>query len=96
VTRTDWNSAAYSVNTLVRAVGYAQNQSLANRAFLYDSTSGVTSDLNSYPLDGGQTPASLGWTLTSAASINDGGVMVGYGTISGRSTCWIIYLKCRD
>jgi len=96
VTRTDWSSAAYSVNKLGRAVGYTQNQSLANRAFLYDSLTDTTSDLNSYPLDGGQTPAGLGWTLTSAASINDVGVMVGYGTISGRSTCWIIYPKCQD
>ena len=84
------------MNKLGKAVGYAQNQSLANRAILYDSTTLVTSDLNSYPLDGGQTPASLGWTLTSAASISDGGAMVGYGTISGRSTCWIIYPKCQD
>jgi hypothetical protein len=96
VTRTDWSSAAYRVNKLGKAVGYTQNQSLANRAFLYDSLTDVTTDLNSYPLDGGQTPASLGWTLTSAASINDLGVMVGYGTISGRSTCWIIYPKCQD
>lgn len=84
------------MNKLGKAVGYAQNQSLANRAFLYDSVTATTSDLNFNPLDGGQTPASLGWTLTSAASINDAGVMVGYGTISGRSTCWIIYFKCQD
>jgi len=45
-------------------------------------------------LDGGQTPAGLGWTLTQA--INDSGVIVGYGSISGRSTCWIIYPKCQD
>jgi probable HAF family extracellular repeat protein len=96
VTRTDWNSAAYGVNKLGQVVGYAQNQSLASRAVLYSTVTGNTTDLNSYPLDGGQTPASLGWTLTSAVSINDAGVMVGYGVISGRSTCWIIYLKCQD
>jgi len=38
----------------------------------------------------------LGWTLTQAQAINDSGVIVGYGSISGRSTCWIIYPKCQD
>ena len=31
-----------------------------------------------------------------AQAINDAGVIVGYGTISGRTTAWILYLKCQD
>ncbi len=84
------------MNKFGQVVGYAQNQSLANRAALYSVVTGVTTDLNSYPLDGGQTPAGLGWTLTQAQAINDSGVIVGYGIISTRSTCWIIYPKCQD
>ena len=49
-----------------------------------------------FTLDGGQTPASIGWTLTSAVSINDFGAMVGYGSNALGNTCWIIYPKCQD
>ena len=56
----------------------------------------MTTDLNNFTLDGGQTPASLGWALTSAVSINDSGVMVGYGSYLGQLTVWIIYPKCQD
>jgi len=47
-------------------------------------------------LDGGQTPAGLGWTLTSAVSINDAGFMVGYGSNATGTHSWIIYPKCQD
>lgn len=96
VSRLDWYSEAYGVNGLNQAVGRAQNQSLAYRAFLYKPGNGGVIDLNTITLDGGQTPASLGWTLTQAQAINDGGVIVGYGSISGRNTAWIIYPKCQD
>ena len=96
VTRTDWSSAAYGVNKLGQVVGYAQNQNLANRAVLYDDRTGMTMDLNTYQLDGGQTPAGLGWTLSSAVSINDFGVIVGYGSNASGNTCWIIYPTCQD
>ena len=96
VTRNDWNSAAYGVNKLGQVVGYAQDQSLASHAVLYSDVTGTTTDLNNFALDGGQTPASLGWTLTSAVSINDLGVIVGYGSNAGGNTCWIIYPKCQD
>jgi hypothetical protein len=56
----------------------------------------MTIDLNTLPLDGGQTPASLGWNLTSAVAINDAGVIVGYGYNPGGPTAWIIYPKCQD
>jgi probable HAF family extracellular repeat protein len=84
------------VNRNGQVVSYSQNQSLANRAVLYNDQTGITTDLNTYPLDGGQTPAGLGWTLTSAVSINDFGVMVGYGSNASGNTCWIIYPKCQD
>ena len=57
---------------------------------------GITTDLNDFALDGGQTPGGLGWTLTTAVSINDLGVMVGYGSNASGNTCWIIYPKCQD
>ncbi len=93
VTRTDWSSAAYGLNRSGLVVGYAQDQNLADRAFVYSAQTLAVTNLNSYPLAGGQTPASLGWDLTSAVAVNDAGVMAGYGTLSGRSTCLIIYLK---
>ena len=96
VTRTDWSSAAYGVNASGSVVGYTQDQNLANRAFRYSNQTGTTIDLNTITLDGGQTPASLGWTLTQARAINTAGVIVGFGTISGRATCWILYPKCED
>ena len=97
VTRTDWSSAAYGVNQNGQVVGYTQNQSLGNRAFVYSPQTGVVTDLNNFTLDGGQTPAGLCWTLTQAQAINDAGVIVGYGTNSaGNGTCWIIYPKCQD
>jgi len=64
-------------------------------AFLYNPGQGVI-DLTTITLDGGQTPATLGWTLTSAAAINDAGVIVGRGSVSGRTTAWILYPKCQD
>ena len=83
-----------------QVVGYTQKedqfQNLISRAFLYSPQTGVITDLNNFTLDGGQTPASIGWTLTSAVSINDFGVMVGYGSNAGGNTCWIIYPKCQD
>ena len=99
INRTDWSSAAYSVNKLGQVVGYAQieqGQNLVNRAVLYDDRTGITTDLNDFALDGGQTPGGLGWTLTTAVSINDLGVMVGYGSNASGNTCWIIYPKCQD
>jgi len=100
VTRTDYSSAAYGVNRNGQVVGYTQKedqfQNLISRAFLYSPQTGVITDLNNFTLDGGQTPASIGWTLTSAVSINDFGVMVGYGSNAGGNTCWIIYPKCQD
>src|SRR5205814_10271834 len=100
VTRTDYQSEAYGVNSFGEVVGYAQNQSLASRAFKYVPGDGGTMiDLTTITLDGGQTPANLGWTLTQAQSINDASVIVGYGTygtMSGRATVWILYPKCQD
>ena len=84
------------MNELGQVVGYAQDQNLANRAVLHSDQIGITTDLNSITLDGGQTPAGLGWTLTAAQAINDAGVIVGYGMISGRNTAWILYPKCQD
>jgi len=53
-------------------------------------------DLTTMPLDGGQTPQSLGWTLMAAVAINDAGVIIGYGTQSGSSKAWILYPNCQE
>ncbi len=41
-------------------------------------------------------PPNSPWVLTKAQSINDAGLIVGYGTYSGRATCWILYSQCQD
>ena len=91
VTRTDYQSEAYGVNSLGEVVGYAQNQSLASRAFKYVPGEGGTMiDLNTL------LPPNNPWVLTKAQSINDAGLIVGYGTYSGRDTCWILFSQCQD
>jgi probable HAF family extracellular repeat protein len=91
VTRTDYQSEAYGVNTFGEVVGYAQNQSLASRAFKYIPGGGGTMiDLNTL------LPPGSPWVLTKAQSMNDVGVIVGYGTYSGRATAWILYPQCQD
>ena len=73
----DNSSAAYGVNRAGQVVGYTQNQSLPDSAFIYNALNDITTDLNTITLNGGQTAASLNWNLTSAVSINDAGVIVG-------------------
>jgi probable HAF family extracellular repeat protein len=91
VTRTDWQSEAYGVNSDGEVVGYAQDQNLASRAFKYVPGGGGTMiDLNTV------LPPGTPWVLTKAQSINDAGVIVGYGTYSYRATCWILYPQCQD
>ena len=77
----DYSSAAYGVNRAGQVVGYTQNQSLPDSAFIYNALNDITTDLNTITLNGGQTAASLNWNLTSAVSINDAGVIVSQGQI---------------
>jgi len=97
-TGTAYNSEAYSVNRLGQVVGMIQNDGGAYRAFWWKTPGPGTqlTDLTSMVLDGGQTPQSLGWILTSAVAINDAGVMIGYGTQNGVAKAWIIYPKCQE
>ena len=61
------------------------------RAFKYLPGGGGTMiDLNTL------LPPNSPWVLTRAESINDVGVVVGYGTSSGRATAWILYPQCQD
>ena len=91
VTRTDYQSEAYGVNSFGDVVGYAQDQSLASRAFKYIPGEGGTMiDLNTL------LPPNSPWVLTKAQSINEVGVIVGYGTYSSRATAWILYPQCQD
>jgi probable HAF family extracellular repeat protein len=94
---TTYHSDAYGVNRFGQAVGRVQNDSGVYRAFLF--TPGASShltDLNTLVLDGGATPQSLGWSLTSAVSISGGGIIVGLGSRSGATKSWIIYPKVQD
>jgi probable HAF family extracellular repeat protein len=95
---TAYNSEAYSVNRLGQVVGMIQDDSGAYRAFWWKTPGPGTqlTDLTTMVLDGGQTPLSLGWTLTSAVAINDGGVMIGYGIQNGVAKAWIIFPKCQE
>jgi len=97
-TGTSYNSEAYGVNRLGQVVGKIQNDSGAYRAFWWKTPGPGTflTDLTMMLLDGGQTPQSLGWTLLSAVAINDGGVIIGYGTQSGTQKAWILYPKCQE
>ena len=96
VTLTDSESAAYGVNQNGQVVGQTQDQNHANRAFLYCNQTGITTDLTTMTLEGGQTPAGLGWTLTTAKSINDAGVIIGTGSQNGVNKSWILYPDCQD
>jgi probable HAF family extracellular repeat protein len=89
VTRTDWASEAYGVNRYEWVVGRAQNQSLAWRAFVYKPGLGGMIDLNTL------LPPGSGWVLTAAKAINDGGIIVGTGTLNGATKSWIMYPVCQ-
>lgn len=86
-----YNSEAYGVNRFGQVVGKTQNDAEAWRAFLcrIPGPGTTLTDLTTLPLDGGQTLQSLGWTLTSAVAVNNGGVIIGTGTKSGVSKAWI-------
>jgi probable HAF family extracellular repeat protein len=88
---TSYNSEAYGINQYGQVVGTVQNDSGAYRAFVF--TSGVDTQLRNLSnliLSTGQTPASMGWVLTSAIAINDNGTMVGIGTHNGNAKAWLL------
>lgn len=97
-TGNSYYSEAYGVNRLGQVVGKIQNDSGAYRAFWWKTPGPGTqlTDLTTMVLDGGQTPQSLGWTLTSAVAVNDGSIIVGYGLKSGSTRAWILYPKCQE
>ena len=69
---------ATAINSSTQVVGYSTTASGEN-AFLYDPVHGMQ-NLN------GLIDTSLGWVLQSALGINDSGVIVGTGTLSGHGT----------
>ena len=97
-TGNSYNSEAYNVNRLGQVVGKIQNDSGAYRAFWWKTPGPGTqlTDLTTMVLDGGQTPQSLGWALTSAVAVNDGSTIIGYGIQNGISKAWILYQKCQE
>lgn len=69
-------AAANGINNLGQVVGYASTAGdLASHAFVYDSTSGVMTDLNSVIV-------SPGWELLNAAHINDNGQITACGRLT--------------
>jgi outer membrane protein assembly factor BamB len=81
------NSVAYGLNSQRSIVGSAQNSSGTWRAVLSRPTATWWSilDLNQ------RLPAGSGWSLTSASSINEAGVMVVYGSYYGVTSFGIVY-----
>ncbi len=76
------NAIATSVNISGDAVGNSVNSNGLSRAVLWNN--GEIIDLNS------RISENLGWVLTSAASINDKGQIVGVGTLNGVSTMYVL------
>jgi probable HAF family extracellular repeat protein len=76
------NSEATAINERGDVVGTAQTSSGAYRAFLWRNGSMI--DLNTL------LPAGSNWVLQSAASISDGGQVVGTGTFNGRTRAFLL------
>ena len=75
-------SEARGLNERGEVVGSAQNAAGQPRAFLWRG--GQMIDLNTL------VPAGSGWVLESAASISDGGQIVGYGSLNGRRRAFLL------
>jgi probable HAF family extracellular repeat protein len=93
---TTYQGEAYGVTHLGEVVGTIQNDANAYRAFYYTPGASAVVDLGLTPLATGGTPASQGWTLTSANAISESGVIVGQGVRSGLSKAWILYPQCQE
>jgi probable HAF family extracellular repeat protein len=88
---TTYNSEAYGINRYGSVVGSVQNDSGAYRAFVFTmGQHNQLANLSNIILASGQTPADLGWVLTSAIAINDSGTMVGVGTKDGSTRAWLL------
>ena len=86
-----WHSDGYGVNGCRQVVGRAQDSGGAYRAFLFKPGAATLTDLNTVSLDGGSTPASLGWNLPSAVGISDAGHIVGSGSHNSATRQWMMY-----
>ena len=83
-TLTGTNSIAYGINNSAQVVGSAYlTGNTATHAFVWQKSGGMT-DLNAL------LPAGSGWVLTVASSINDGGQIVGSGTINGQIHAFVL------
>jgi probable HAF family extracellular repeat protein len=92
-----YQSEAYGVNRYGQVVGKVQNDAGAWKAFLFNpGSSSQLVDLNGVLLGTGLTPAVLGWNLTQANAINDGGVITGTGFKNGVAKLWILYRECQE
>jgi outer membrane protein assembly factor BamB len=92
----NYHSEAQGVNQYGEVVGKIQNDAGAWRAFYYAPGAATVGDLNLTPLASGGTPASRGWTLTSARAIGEGGVIVGQGYRNGVYKAWMLYPSCPE
>jgi hypothetical protein len=90
-TNSPWSSAAYGVNRWGHTVGTGTvitGSATNSRAFLFRPELPAAScmqNLNDHPAVQGS-----GWTLTSALSVNDSGVIVGRGIRAGASAWWLL------
>ncbi|MGH9370485.1 MAG: DUF3466 family protein, partial [Vicinamibacterales bacterium] len=76
------SSDAKGVNHLGEVVGSSENATGQTRAFLWRN--GGMTDLNT------MVPAGSGWVLQSAASISEGGQIVGTGTFNGATRAFLL------
>jgi uncharacterized membrane protein len=74
------SDAARAINSFGTVVGNAGVVGVGNVAFVYDSTAGVTQNLNTLVAPDG---SGTGWLLQWAYGIDDVGHIAGFGTIGG-------------
>lgn len=75
-------SYAEGIGSAGQVVGYADGLGFSEHAFLYSN--GLMTDLNT------QIPPNSGWTLLTAASINNAGQIVGQGTIGAAVHAYLL------
>nr|MBA3483647.1 hypothetical protein [Pirellulales bacterium] len=77
------DSLGSAINAVGQVTGYSLTTGGAYHAFLYTSGSGMV-DLNTLidPL--------LGWELSNATAVNDGGQIAGYGIIGGQTHAFLL------
>ncbi len=80
------NSEALSINDKGQIVGYTYDDIGNDRAYLFDSSGGYSTDLNTL------IDPSSGWLLRYAYSINNDGWIVGQGNLNGTPRAFLLII----